>query len=183
MHRSPISSHRKIPISKYGVIWISQNSLSRANLPTTFHLGTIRYIVYGNQILEDMPQRWADELLEIAHSAIQWVQQSTINPMLNQEIRKMVLSIFLQKRKSFEHERELRAMAFLTDRIPDLSLGIDSPDSIPHPTEHGAWQPLELSKLIEHIRIAPNAQGWFQDLVQRVAAHYGLNVPVDRTSV
>lgn len=68
----------------------------------------------------------------------------------------------LHKRRSFEHERELRAIVTpheLEDRI-------------------GIIVPVDLRSLIERVFVAPNSHPWVRDLVQKVLARFQLDVPV-----
>lgn len=62
----------------------------------------------------------------------------------------------LHKRKSFEHERELRALVMSGENI------------------QGKFIPVNFDVLIDHIYIAPNSQQWFYDLVSRVISRYGI---------
>jgi hypothetical protein len=107
---------------------------------------------------------------------------------LDERFQKMILSIFLRKRKAFEHERELWAVAFLLNLLDNpLSIGsyvtYEQSDPLLHSAMTGIPQPVALSRLIEHTYIAPHAQAWFQDLVKKVTIRYGLDVPVDPTSL
>lgn len=81
-----------------------------------------------------------------------------------------VLSPFLHKRKSFEHELEVRAIHILhkddeISKLRDEEIG-------------GAYYEVDLSLLIKEVIVAPFAPDWFIELVKSVAALYGLKVPV-----
>jgi hypothetical protein len=65
------------------------------------------------------------------------------------------------KRKSFEHEREFRAVLLDSDSGPT-----------------GVSVPVRLDQLVESVFVAPSAASWFADLVSKVVARYGLAVPV-----
>jgi hypothetical protein len=68
---------------------------------------------------------------------------------------------FWRKRKSFEHEKEVRAMIY--DRESDSK---------------GKVLPCDLSLLIEEVFVSPSAPQWFVDVVNGVNHKYGLGVEV-----
>ena len=84
---------------------------------------------------------------------------------------------FIHKRKSFEHERELRA---LIQEIPakDGDLNLSKPLF-----EYGLGVPIDLDILIEKIYVAPICPDWLFDLVKSVANKYELNKEVLRSSL
>lgn len=92
---------------------------------------------------------------------------------------------FLHKRISFEHERELRAVAI---KYPD---SIKSEDESEFPTmdlksitiENGLSIEVELNDLIEAIYIAPNAPLWFFDLVKSVVSKYGYDFNINQSKL
>lgn len=67
------------------------------------------------------------------------------------------------KRKSFEHEKEVRIIQEKRDASPDC-LGISLP--------------VDLDILIENIYVSPFAQSWFEDLANDILAKYGINKKV-----
>lgn len=80
---------------------------------------------------------------------------------------------FVHKRKSFEHERELRAM------VCDVAKAMSDETAPPA----GEWRNVDLSKLVESVYVAPSSPSWFADLVRNVAEKYQLNVPVKQSSL
>lgn len=72
----------------------------------------------------------------------------------------------LTKRKSFEHEKELRAVIWgtstSTKRTDDGSVLAD----------------VNLKKLIENIYISPFSPNWYRDNIQVIVEKFGLKVPV-----
>lgn len=78
---------------------------------------------------------------------------------------------FYRKRRSFEHERELRAMVLQFPVKPDGHVDHDR-----RPTDGGLLVPVNLPELIEGVFVAPQAPGWYVDIVTRVSAKYGLDV-------
>ena len=83
----------------------------------------------------------------------------------------------LLKRRSFEHEREIRAVA------ADRSWGNSprfGPDGqvLTRFSAGGDWIPVDLAALIDAVYVAPEAQRWFAELVQAVVRRYGFQFSV-----
>lgn len=79
------------------------------------------------------------------------------------------------KRKSYEHEKELRIVTsnFLSD---DPNKYVDSPPGISFP--------VDLQTLLQGVYISPNAGRWFKELVESVLRKYELvDVPVHQTEL
>lgn len=79
-------------------------------------------------------------------------------------------ALVLRKRMSFEHERELRAIAtsgFITAENDVLGIPID----------------VNLPTLIERVYVAPGRPTWFRELVACVMKRYELNVPLEASSL
>jgi hypothetical protein len=75
---------------------------------------------------------------------------------------------FLHKRRSFEHERELRA-------ISQLEMEGDTSDPKQKTeAEAGKYVTVDINTLISNIYVAPKAPSWVGDLVKAVAVRYGL---------
>ena len=68
---------------------------------------------------------------------------------------------FWYKRKSFEHEKEVRAIV----KKPFLK-------------EKGIYIPVDIEKLIDKIYISPYAQDWFVEVVESVVEKYDLHIPI-----
>ena len=79
-----------------------------------------------------------------------------------------VLHPFVYKRRSFDYERELRAVT----QIPAAD---DAPA--------GLLVPCDLKALVTAIRVSPAAEPWFASLVRSVLKTYGLNVPVEESDL
>jgi len=88
------------------------------------------------------------------------------------------VSAFLHKRKSFEHEREVRA---IIQELPTTSENYENYDAAP--PDSGISKKVNLDQLIEAIYIAPFSPAWFHGLVKKVVAKYGLNKPVNQSSL
>jgi hypothetical protein len=80
------------------------------------------------------------------------------------------LSPFLHKRRSFEHERELRAVV-QTYPIKGGKIDFDVEQS-----GLGLNVPVDLNVLVAGVYVSPRAQHWFHDLVTSVMAKYQLSV-------
>jgi hypothetical protein len=76
-----------------------------------------------------------------------------------------------RKRRSFEHERELRAMLL---QFPLAESG-GRPDYEKEPEDTGVAVPVDINVLIEGIAVAPQAPSWVLDVVRRVCKRYGLD--------
>jgi len=88
------------------------------------------------------------------------------------------LAPFLYKRKSFEHEREVRAL-IRPANVPAILEGKSN-----EPKEPGKWVKIGVPKTIDRVVIAPDAADWFLELVQQVTARYEQSaVPVVRSAL
>ncbi len=86
-------------------------------------------------------------------------------------------SPYLHKRQSFEHEREVRA---ITRNLPGSGVSLDMPQET---GATGSYCAVDLSLLIDEVIVAPYADSWFLELVQAVAARYGLTASVSRSGL
>ncbi len=99
----------------------------------------------------------------------------------------------LHKRKSFEHERELRAATMLHgDRPPDAdrkpiaeepAASLRLPIQIPQ----GISVSVDVARLIDSVYVSPLAPGWFVELVRilckRYETTYGMALPVEHSAL
>jgi len=76
-------------------------------------------------------------------------------------------SAFVHKRKSFEHEREVRALVI---KWPTHDNEFDFTQET---IADGVKIRVDVERLIERIYVAPNAPNWFADLVSAVIHRYG----------
>lgn len=83
---------------------------------------------------------------------------------------------YFHKRKDFEHEREVRAVIFnMPSGMHRIQVGLD---------EKIFSFDINPKELIHSIVIAPKADGWFKDLVEKVVKNrYGLNCEVVSSKV
>jgi hypothetical protein len=79
---------------------------------------------------------------------------------------KTVIDPFIYKRKSFEHEKELRAMIGKLPRSMRLYRARDT-------FRQGEYVDVNLSTLIENVFVSPTAKDWFRDLVESIMKKYG----------
>jgi hypothetical protein len=73
------------------------------------------------------------------------------------------------KRKSYEHERELRALVW-TVAAPEGG-GFHSKDA---KRNGGLYIPVDVQELVERVYVAPTAPAWFKELVETVVDRWGL---------
>ena len=85
---------------------------------------------------------------------------------------------FLQKRRSFEHEREVRAIVW--SALGETVGGAEARGSILH---GGAQVQMDLSSLIECVCVSPTSPNWFKQIVENVSHRYGLNTPVRQSQL
>jgi hypothetical protein len=78
----------------------------------------------------------------------------------------------LHKRKSFEHEREIRAVVYRSETCPFESAG-----------EKGLIVPIDIAALIEEIFVSPTSQPPLTEVVAGLAHKYGLSAPVLQSRV
>ena len=84
---------------------------------------------------------------------------------------------YMHKRKSFEHEHEIRAVS---DQSPRVPMPMERGNV---PPEFGIWRVVNLHHLIEKIYIAPSSPTWFRDLVGKVTTRYGFEIDVIKSSL
>jgi hypothetical protein len=88
---------------------------------------------------------------------------------------------FLHKRKSFEHEHELRAIII---RIPTKQgKGGSEMDLQKDMFEAGAYVAVNLGTLVERVFVSPASSSWFSDLVRSVVKKYSLPKEVIQSSL
>lgn len=88
---------------------------------------------------------------------------------------------FMYKRKSFEHERELRAICWLPSTVfneettPEIMKELNS--------YGGIYIPIKIETLISKIFVSPLAPAWFKDVVVSMLKLYGLEIEVVQSSL
>ena len=94
-----------------------------------------------------------------------------------------LLSAFLCKRKSFEHEREVRAIVQIPspgDRNHGQEGVIDFSQDI---CDVGNYYEVDLSRLIQEVIVSPYAPNWLLELIKSVAFRYNLKAPVVKSEL
>lgn len=86
---------------------------------------------------------------------------------------------YTYKRKSFEHEREVRAITTIdTDNGSDtINLNVDSP------VEFGIQVECNIETLIENIYVSPNSPKWFEELVRSICKKYELDKEIIKSKL
>ncbi len=87
-------------------------------------------------------------------------------------------SPFLHKRKSFEHEKELRMLVMAYDMTKEGLPNLSKP-----PYSDGVGVKVNLEKLIGNIYVSPTSPKWFLNLVKSVTKKYGLNKAIFQSSL
>lgn len=85
---------------------------------------------------------------------------------------------FVRKRKSFEHERELRAV------IQDFSYNKNGEiNLLKPPFDEGLYIPVDLNLLVDRVYLAPTSPKWLFELVESVIKKYHLKKEVHQSSL
>jgi hypothetical protein len=83
-----------------------------------------------------------------------------------------LLSPFIYKRKSFEHEREIRALIWTPEHGKnDLS----DPSKNKYRDELGIYVPIDLNILVERVYLSPTSQPWYLELLSSLMKKYNLD--------
>jgi len=85
-----------------------------------------------------------------------------------------ILFPFMHKRKSFEHESELRALIW----TPQYGKNKIPPGENKHSADSGIYIPVDLDVLVERIYVAPTAPQWIHDLIRSQVKRFGFDKPV-----
>ena len=88
-----------------------------------------------------------------------------------------IFAPYLNKRKSFEHENEVRAIN------QDFPIGNGRVDLSQNICDVGTYFDVDLSLLVKEVVVAPFAEDWFLKLVQSVTNLYNLDVPVRKSDL
>jgi hypothetical protein len=88
-----------------------------------------------------------------------------------------LFNFIMHKRMSFVHERELRAIFWEMNGIPEAE---------PHKKQiepAGLAMRVDLSELIENVFVSPTASSWFVEIVKSVTGKYGFALSVGQSSL
>jgi len=86
-----------------------------------------------------------------------------------------VLHAYMHKRRSFEHERELRALIWTYQHSKN--------DGIRYRDVSGIYVPVKLDRLVENVYVSPTAPPWIAELVKAVTIRYGLDKEVRQSDL
>lgn len=107
--------------------------------------------------------------------AVEYIDyNNTVIPTIN------MFNALMRKRRSFEHEREVRAIIWRKRNV--LSSG-SSPDGRLSWRDDSAKLSIDLNEFVEAIFVSPSAPKWFLDVVVNVVSAYGVRVPVHQSSL
>jgi hypothetical protein len=81
---------------------------------------------------------------------------------------------YVHKRKSFEHEREVRALVAQWPKRFDAEQ---------ETIGHGVKIRVDIERLMERIYVAPTAPSWFAELIQAVIQRYGYGFEVAQSQL
>jgi hypothetical protein len=88
-----------------------------------------------------------------------------------------IFNPFLHKRKSFEHEKEIRAIILKLPPIVKAKMDFDADYG------KGLYVNVDLDNLIEKVYISPYSEEWFYDLVCSITKKYELKAEVIKSSL
>ncbi len=93
---------------------------------------------------------------------------------------------FSYKRKSFEHEHEIRALIDVFMEVGDEAYQIDKDSKIQKIesfVNNGVYVKVDLVTLIDKIFVSPKSPKWFLNLVKSVSQKYGLDKEVVQSNL
>lgn len=86
------------------------------------------------------------------------------------------IRFIVHKRKSYEHEREIRAVI----RLHPAFFAKDIEDE---PAAPGIWKTVDLDGLVHGVHVSPASPAWFRDLVTKVCLRFGLRREAKQSSL
>ena len=93
------------------------------------------------------------------------------------------LAPFVHKRKSFEHEKEIRALVFKIPIIDDPSSGLKYINFGIETKIDGLQIAVDVETLIQEVYVAPNTPLWYSELVNNVIKQYGYDFKVKQSQM
>ena len=91
-----------------------------------------------------------------------------------------MIAPFIHKRKSFEHEDELRALIWTPQHGKNDIL---NPLNNKYKDVCGFYVPVDIEQLIELIYVAPNAPQWVVELIASIPGRFGLQKQVIQSNL
>ena len=89
----------------------------------------------------------------------------------------------MHKRRSFEHEQELRAVWSALHMVGEAGPAVASGYEYRSAPEESVWKDVDLRVLVENIFVSPAAKPWFSELLKKVLRRYHLDVPVRQSDL
>jgi hypothetical protein len=89
-----------------------------------------------------------------------------------------ILLPLMSKRKSFEHEHELRAVIWTMQHGKNEWGAANKLKEV-----KGIYVPAALERLIERVYVAPTAPDWVRELLESLVRRFGLSAPVQKSSL
>ena len=92
------------------------------------------------------------------------------------------LHALMHKRREFEHERELRAVAipYYKSEVERMTVGSRLPSA--H-ERTGIRLPVDVARLVDTIHVAPTAPDWSTAVVEAVVKRFGYSIPVRKSQL
>ncbi len=122
---------------------------------------------------ERLTKSFAQATEEIHVGVVKYIDY-TIAVMSEQNL----LTPFVHKRKSFEYERELRAVLMFGERGHDREIDLSRPAA-----QSGVGVPVDFDTLIAEVVVSPAAGEWFVSIVTSVMDRVGLACPVRQSDI
>lgn len=88
-----------------------------------------------------------------------------------------IISPYIHKRKSYEHEKELRALIWTLQHGKNSLMGNKYKDV------DGFYVPVDLEKLINNVYVAPNAPSWMLEIIKAIVGKFELRKAVKQSSL
>jgi hypothetical protein len=89
-----------------------------------------------------------------------------------------ILAPIMYKRKSFEHERELRAVIWTLEQAKNTWGAANKFKNV-----SGLYIAVDVPVLVERIFVAPTAPGWVRALIESLVKRFGYSIPVEQSSL
>lgn len=103
----------------------------------------------------------------------------------NDEIPNGDISLGYHKRRSFEHENEVRVSfeAPIFDDSDMLMYNILAMNWISDNLRHGAYVPIELDILVDEIYVAPTSEQWHYDLIKQILDTHSIDCSLQQSEI
>jgi len=89
-----------------------------------------------------------------------------------------IIAPVMCKRKSFEHERELRAVIWTIEHGKNDWGAANRFKDVP-----GLYVTVNIAKLVERVFVAPTAPVWVRELIDSLIKRFGYSIPVVQSSL